>query len=86
MHTAKNKTVLERRFAAAFVIASMVWGALSSSGQENGRGAIKGTVTADQGKLHEFRVAAHNLDRGLSYTVLNRQGPVRSSAGAAWPI
>ena len=75
MRTAVKKTILRRLFATALVIASMILGCyLRSSAQENGRGTIKGTVTADQGEVHGFRVAAHNLDRGLWYTVFTVKG------------
>lgn len=38
------------------------------------RGTITGTVTADQGQVIGFRVAAHNLDRRLWYTVFTNKG------------
>jgi virginiamycin B lyase len=75
MRTAVTKKILRRFFATALVIASMILGCyLPSSAQENDRGTIKGTVTADQGDVHGFRVAAHNLDRGLYYTVFTAKG------------
>ncbi len=47
---------------------------LSSSAQQPVRGTIAGTVTADQGAVIGFRVAAHNLDRRLWYTVFTNKG------------
>ena len=75
MRTAVTEKILLWFFATALVIASMILGCyLPSSAQENDRGTIKGTVTADQGDVHGFRVAAHNLDRGLYYTVFTAKG------------
>lgn len=45
-----------------------------SSAQETVRGSIRGTVTADQGEVRAFRVAAHNLDQGLWYIVFTNKG------------
>jgi streptogramin lyase len=38
------------------------------------RGTVSGTVTADQGQVIGFRVAAHNLDRRLWYIVFTNKG------------
>ncbi len=38
------------------------------------RGTITGRVTADRGDVRAFRVAAHNLDRRLWYTVFTNKG------------
>jgi virginiamycin B lyase len=46
----------------------------ATMGQQSVRGTITGTVTADQGQVHAFRVAAHNLDRRLWYTVFTKNG------------
>jgi hypothetical protein len=47
---------------------------LGASAQSAERGTITGRVTADQGVVHAFRVAAHNLDRRLWYTVFTNRG------------
>lgn len=44
------------------------------SAQQAVRGSITGKVTADQGQVRAFRVAAHNLDRRLWYTVFTKNG------------
>ncbi len=41
------------------------------------RGTISGTVTADQGVVRGFRVAAHNLDYHVWYTVFTADGHYR---------
>ena len=38
------------------------------------RGTLTGVVTADQGQVVGFRVAAHNLDRRLWYIVFTNKG------------
>jgi virginiamycin B lyase len=45
-----------------------------SVAQQSVRGTITGRVTADQGQVRAFRVAAHNLDQRLWYTVFTRNG------------
>ena len=45
-----------------------------SPAQQSVRGTISGRVTADQGQVRAFRVAAHNLDQRLWYTVFTRNG------------
>jgi virginiamycin B lyase len=47
---------------------------LPSLAQQQARGTITGAVSADQGKVIGFRVAAHNLDRRLWYTVFTSKG------------
>src|ERR1019366_9641324 len=47
---------------------------LPAPAQQIKRGTIKGTITADQGQVVGFRVAAHNLDRKLWYTVFTVKG------------
>jgi streptogramin lyase len=75
MHNLKNKGMLRQIVAMTFVIGPMILiCSLLSSAQQTVRGTIKGTVTADQGEVHGFRVAAHNLDRGLWYTVFTVKG------------
>src|SRR5688572_4019628 len=57
--------------AAALLAASLQLGA---SAQSAARGTITGRVTADRGEVRAFRVAAHNLDRRLWYTVFTNKG------------
>jgi len=47
---------------------------LGASAQSSARGTITGRVTADRGDVRAFRVAAHNLDRRLWYTVFTNKG------------
>lgn len=74
MCSKKNKTV-RRLFWMGFISTSMLW-CLSSIGhaQRSGRATISGRVSADQGQVISFRVAAHNLDRRLWYTVFTNKG------------
>ncbi len=44
------------------------------SAQVPARGTLNGTVTSDKGEVIGFRVAAHNLDRRLWYTVFTNKG------------
>jgi streptogramin lyase len=52
----------------------MVFSCLPSYAQKVVRGSIKGTVAADQGQVVGFRVAAHNLDQRIWYTVFTVKG------------
>ncbi len=64
-----------QRFAISFAVASLLpFFSLLSFAQQTGRGTISGTVAADQGPVVAFRVAAHNLDRRLWYTVFTNKG------------
>ena len=65
---------MKRRFAIAGVIITVACFALITSAQQSVRGSITGTVSADEGQVHAFRVGAHNLDRGLWYTVFTKNG------------
>jgi virginiamycin B lyase len=70
-----EKTLLRKRLAASFGLVSMVFClSLASSAQQPVRGTINGKVSADQGQVIGFRVAAHNLDRRLWYTVFTKNG------------
>jgi virginiamycin B lyase len=70
MHLMEMKTSLRLRLALTFAIVQIVLSCpLLSFTQQLVRGTIKGRVTADQGEVRGFRVAAHNLDRRLWYTV-----------------
>src|SRR5262245_948630 len=51
------------------VVAVLLGVELVVFGQSSGRGTISGRITADQGQVRAFRVAAHNLDRRIWYTV-----------------
>ena len=76
MDIVEEKTILRRRFVMTFVCASalLCWCLSTSAQQTIVRGTIEGTVTADQGLVVGFRVAAHNLDARLWYTVFTRKG------------
>jgi hypothetical protein len=75
MVTKEKKTMLQKCLAVTFGIASMVLCfSLPSSAQTVVRGTITGTVTSDQGQVIGFRVAAHNLDHRLWYTVFTNKG------------
>ena len=67
---------LNDRFALKFVFAftAVLLCSLPSAAQQNTRGTIQGRVTADQGQVIGFRVAAHNLDRKIWYTVFTVKG------------
>jgi hypothetical protein len=68
------------------VIASAIlWCGLVTAGQSLVRGTITGKVTRNQGQPRGIRVAAHNLDRRLWYTVFTKNGST-SSRSAAGPI
>jgi streptogramin lyase len=58
-------------FLMAFAVVTFC---LPASAQQIVRGTIEGMVTADQGQVIGFRVAAHNLDRKLWYTVFTVKG------------
>ncbi len=74
----KKRTALRWRLMPASVIALVLMAASSLAiAQQSGapvRGVIRGRVTADQGRVIAFRVAAHNLDRRLWYTVFTSKG------------
>jgi streptogramin lyase len=61
------------RTAATALLAALCL-QLAAVAQSSGRGTITGRVTADQGEVRAFRVAAHNLDRRLWYTVFTSKG------------
>src|SRR5688572_24453311 len=56
------------------IASAVVWCGLVPAAQSPVRGTITGRVTADQGQLRGIRVAAHNLDRRIWYTVFTRNG------------
>ena len=59
---------------AAAVLVAAACLQLAASAQSSARGTITGRVTADRGDVRAFRVAAHNLDRRLWYTVFTNKG------------
>src|SRR5690348_114667 len=65
----------QRALAGAGTIALIVWswGAFTEA-QTGARGTLTGTVSADRGQVIGFRVAAHNLDRRIWYTVFTNKG------------
>lgn len=62
------------RAISAVLVAAFVITCFPARGQQNSRGTIQGDVSADQGKVIGFRIAAHNLDRKLWYTVFTVTG------------
>ena len=71
----KEKTMLRKLLSLTLGIASIVvCFSFPAFAQKTERGTITGTVTADQGKVIGFRVAAHNMDRRLWYTVFTSKG------------
>jgi streptogramin lyase len=76
MDSTGNRTIHRQRFVKTSVIAYMIlcWCLSSSAQQKIVRCTIKGTVTADQGQVIGLRVAAHNLDQKLWYTVFTVKG------------
>jgi len=75
MYDVEKKTILRLHLTMTFLIAPMILCCcVPSRAQQVSRGTIKGTVTADQGEVRGFRVAAHNLDHRLWYTVFTVKG------------
>ena len=71
----KHNTTLLQQLTKILVIMSMLTGiVVSASAQQSDRGTITGKVTADQGQVVAFRVAAHNVDLRLWYTVFTNKG------------
>ncbi|MGD0906736.1 MAG: carboxypeptidase regulatory-like domain-containing protein [Candidatus Acidiferrales bacterium] len=69
------ETTRQKCSTAIFVIAAiLLCFGIPSFAQQPVRGTINGTVTADQGKVIGLRVAAHNLDNHLWYTVFTYKG------------
>ena len=58
----------------AFAVLAAACLQLAGSAQSSARGTITGRVTSDRGAVRAFRVAAHNLDRRLWYTVFTNNG------------
>src|SRR5271165_4663242 len=75
MNVTEKRPMTHERLLVPVAIALMVaCFSLPSPAQKPARGTITGTVSADQGKVIGFRVAAHNLDRRLWYTVFTSKG------------
>ena len=71
----RDKQAMLRKLTMTFGIGLTVFCfSIPSFAQEPVRGTITGTVTSDQGKVIGFRVAAHDLDRRLWYTVFTSKG------------
>jgi virginiamycin B lyase len=71
----EKKSPLNARLVMPFVVVLvLVFSCLPSYAQKIVRGTIKGSVAADQGQVIGFRVAAHNLDRKIWYTVFTVKG------------
>jgi virginiamycin B lyase len=75
MHIIDTKTPPKALLGWVLVVLGMpLLCCISASAQQLVRGTIKGAVTADQGQVVGFRVAAHNLDRRLWYIVFTKKG------------
>jgi len=65
---------MTKRTMTLVIASAILWCGLVTAGQSLVRGTITGKVTADQGQPRGIRVAAHNLDRRLWYTVFTKNG------------
>lgn len=75
MATTEKKIILHGHLAVAFgIMAAVLWFSRPASAQKIVRGTLNGRVTADQGQVVAFRVAAHNLDRKIWYMVFTKSG------------
>ena len=75
MASTEKRVLPHHRLAMTLGMASVFFCfSLPSLAQQQARGTITGAVSADQGKVIGFRVAAHNLDRRLWYTVFTSKG------------
>jgi streptogramin lyase len=72
----KHHTTIPLRLASIGLIAATMvpLGLVFSAQSSFERGTITGKVTADQGVVRAFRVAAHNLDLRIWYTVFTNKG------------
>src|ERR1700690_810194 len=70
----KVRKCLALNLALGMLLAVAVSCLSKTSSAQSARGAIEGRVTADRGQVIAFRVAAHNLDRRLWYTVFTNRG------------
>jgi streptogramin lyase len=74
MASTKKNAILRCLMIAIGIASMLYWLGPVSSAQSSGRGTITGIVTSDQGQVRAFRVAAHNLDRRIWYTVFTSKG------------
>lgn len=70
----RNRAKFLRTGASAIIILSTLCFSCQSRAQGPIRGTINGRVTADEGQVRAFRVAAHNLDQRIWYTVFTKAG------------
>src|SRR5271166_3372491 len=71
----EKKSPLKVNLVTPFAVALiLLFSCLPSYAQKIVRGSIEGSVAADQGQVIGFRVAAHNLDRKIWYTVFTVKG------------
>jgi streptogramin lyase len=73
MGSGLNTATLRLKVICLFAFISS-WLGHTTFAQQPARGTISGQVAADQGQVIGFRVAAHNLDRRLWYTVFTNKG------------
>src|SRR4029450_9750524 len=74
MNRRKSRTLRHVALAVGPAAAVLLGVELVVFGQSSGRGTLSGRITADQGQVRAFRVAAHNLDRRIWYTVFTEKG------------
>ncbi len=72
--TVVGRNPASRKYIALnFILASICF-SVTCQAQQSVRGTIEGRISTDMGQVIGFRVAAHNLDRRLWYTVFTRNG------------
>src|SRR4030095_13888734 len=74
MNRRKSRTMRHVALAVGSAAAVLLAVDLVVFGQSSGRGTISGAITADEAQVRAFRVAAHNLDRRIWYTVFTDKG------------
>ena len=74
MRSKKESNLLEHLAMTGMAALMLACFSIAASAQQPTRGTITGKVTADQGQVVAFRVAAHNLDLQLWYTVFTNKG------------
>src|SRR4029450_450273 len=73
MNRRKSRTMRHVALTVGSAAAVLLAVELVVFGQSSGRGTISGRITADEGQVRAFRVAAHNLDRRIWYTVFTEK-------------
>jgi len=65
---------MTKKMTTLAIGSAILWFGLVVAAQSPVRGTITGKVTTDQGQLRGIRVAAHNMDRRIWYTVFTKNG------------